>query len=302
MAQRRTAERRARWSRWLLGLAVALLGAVCAVIVAVAWIPARSSNPSVDVALALVAATAVVAVAGRRAAVIGAAAGSAFGFTFFDTEPYEHLTITHGSDVATAVLLVVVGLVTGELALRVVRQRRFDSGAGGDLCRVRDAADRLAHGEELVMMIGAVADQITTVLGAAACSFSTEEDDAGLRYIDRDGTLRVPAPTGGHLQPAAAGDAAGAGRPPGPQPGRGGRALRDPAPSRVGHDALGHDPGAPAGGADPGRPGRGRSGRPSAPDHSGHRPGCAPDHAVRTPAPGGALTTGSPGGGPPVAG
>lgn len=189
-----------------MSVAVALLGAACAVIIAVAWIPARASNPSVDVALALVAATAAVAGAGRRAAVIGAAAGSAFGFTFFDTEPYEHLTITHGSDVATAVLLVVVGLITGELALRVVRQRRFDSGAGGDLSRVREAADRLAHGEELVMMIGAVADQITTVLGAAACSFSTEEEDARLRFVDRDGALRVPAPAGGRLQPAAAGD------------------------------------------------------------------------------------------------
>lgn len=187
-----------------MSVALAFLGAACALIVAMAWIPVRTSYPSVDVALALVAATAVVAVAGRRAVVIGAAAGSACGFTFFDTEPYEHFAFTHGSDVATAVLLVVVGLVTGELALRVIRQRRFDRGAGGDLGRVREAADRLAHGEELVMMIGAVADQITTVLGAAACSFSTEEEDAGLRFIDRDGSLRAPARAGAGSRSAPA--------------------------------------------------------------------------------------------------
>lgn len=187
-----------------MSVAVAILGATFALIVAVAWIPARRSAPSVDVALALVAATAVVAVAGRRAAVIGAAAGSACGFTFFDTEPYEHFSITHGSDVATAVLLVVVGLITGELALRVIRQRRLDGGAGGDLGRVREAAARLAHGEELVMMIGAVADQITTVLGAADCSFSTEEADAGLRFIDRDGSLRTPEPVGAGPRPVPA--------------------------------------------------------------------------------------------------
>lgn len=186
--------------------AVALLGAAWALLVSVAWIPVRGSYPSVDVALALVGATAVVAFAGRRAAVMGAAAGSAGGFTFFDTEPYEHFAITHGSDVATAVLLVVVGLVTGELALRVIRQRRFDCGAGGDLGRVRDAADRLAHGEELVVMIGAVARQITTVLGAAACSFSTEEEDAGLRSIDRDGSMRVSEPAGAGPRPAIAVD------------------------------------------------------------------------------------------------
>jgi K+-sensing histidine kinase KdpD len=160
--------------------------------------------PSVDVALALVAATAAVAATGRRAAVIGAAAGSAFGFTFFDTEPYEHFGFTYGSDVATAVLLVVVGLATGELALRVVHQRRFDRGAGGDLGRVREAADRLAHGEELVLMIGATADQITTVLGAAGCSFSTEDDDAGLPFIDRDGRLHMPEPAATAPAPPAA--------------------------------------------------------------------------------------------------
>ncbi len=199
--------RRAHPPRWPARGALALLGGAAALAVSVAWIPARTSYPSVDVALALVATTAVVAVAGRRAAVIGAAAGSACGFTFFDTEPYEHFSITHGSDVATAVLLVVVGLVTGELALRVIRQRRFDRGAGGDLSRVRDAADRLAHGEELVMMIGSVAEQITTVVGAAACSFSTEEEDAGLRFIDRDGGVRVPEPAGARPRPATAGQA-----------------------------------------------------------------------------------------------
>ncbi len=44
------------------------------------------------------------------------------------------------------------------------------------------------------MMIGAVADQIAVVLEAADCSFSTEEDDAGLRIIDRHGALRMPEP------------------------------------------------------------------------------------------------------------
>jgi K+-sensing histidine kinase KdpD len=185
-------------------MGVALMGAACAVAVSAAWIPLRKSYPSVDVALALVAATTAVAVAGRRAAVIGAAAGSAFGFTFFDTEPYEHLGFTYGSDVATAVLLVVVGLATGELALRVVHQRRSDRGAGGGLGLIREAAGRLAHGEELVLMIGATADQITMVLGAAGCSFSTEEEDAGLPFIDRDGRLQMAEPASAARRSATA--------------------------------------------------------------------------------------------------
>ncbi|MDQ2729997.1 MAG: hypothetical protein M3Y91_19570, partial [Actinomycetota bacterium] len=51
-----------------------------------------------------------------------------------------------------------------------------------------------------------MADQITTVLGAADSSFSTEDEDAGLRFIDRDGTLRLPAPAGAGPRPATTGD------------------------------------------------------------------------------------------------
>lgn len=100
-----------------------------------AWIPLRQGNSTVDVALALVIVITLMGVTARRWAVAAAALSSAVGFTFFDTAPYDRFAITRLPDVATAVMLVVVGLLTGELAVRVACQGRSDHTMSGNLGR-----------------------------------------------------------------------------------------------------------------------------------------------------------------------
>ena len=162
-----------------------------ALIVALAWIPIRTEQPNVLVALALVVIITATGASSSRPAVIAAAVTAALAFTFFDTEPYERFTISRQPDIETAVSLVVVGFITGELAVRVARQRGSDRSAAGDLSRVRAAASLLALGEELVVMIGAVAEQLTRVLDLQDCWFSTEPVPVGTSVIDRDGHLSV---------------------------------------------------------------------------------------------------------------
>ncbi len=154
-----------------------------------AWIPVRADQPNVLVALALVVVITGAGWTARRAAVLATAVSAALSFTYFDTEPYERFVISRQPDIETAVALVLVGVITGELALRVARQRHSERSASGDLDRVRVAASQLALGEELVVMIGAVAAQLTALLDLEDCSFSTEAVATGTAVIDRAGVL-----------------------------------------------------------------------------------------------------------------
>lgn len=157
--------------------------------VAVAWIPFRQGNSTVDVALALVVVITLMGLTTRRSAVAAGALSAAVGFTFFDTTPYDRFAITRVPDVLTAVLLVVVGLLTGELAVRVTRQNRAYRTVSGNLGRVRQASSLLAGGEELVVMIGSVAEDLTHLLNLRDCWFSTEPIEAGALYVDHDGEI-----------------------------------------------------------------------------------------------------------------
>lgn len=178
-------------------LALAATTGATTVALCIAWIPVRASAPDVDLALVLLVVTALVGFCGRRAAVVGSALGAAAGFSYFDVEPYERWAITHGTDVVTTALLVVVGLAAGELSLRLRRQRRAGATEDRRFERVREAATRLAEGEELVPMIGAVAGQLGAILSLASCRFSTEQADEALPAFDRLGVLHpAPAPTG----------------------------------------------------------------------------------------------------------
>jgi len=172
-----------------VSVAAAAAGAALAVGVAVAWIPVRAQQPNVLVALALVIVVALSGALGRRSAVMATALCAGLAFTYFDTEPYERFVISSQPDIETAVALVLVGLFIGELALRVAGQRRADRSASGDMDRVRAAASQLALGEELVVMIAAVAAQLTTVLGLVDCWFSTEAIPTGIAVVDRRGQL-----------------------------------------------------------------------------------------------------------------
>jgi hypothetical protein len=177
----------------LTEILAALAGALAAAGVAAAWIPFRSSHGNVEVALALVVVVAAAGTTRCRAAVLTTAAVAAATFTFFDTEPYEHFAFARQPDIATAVSLVVVGLITGELALRLARQRRVEQGAVGDLGRVRQAAALVAGGEELVVLIGAVARELTVAAGLSDCSFTTEPIDPDVAKVGRDGRLHPAA-------------------------------------------------------------------------------------------------------------
>lgn len=108
------------------------MGAIAALVVAMALVPVRDQFGSANVTIVLVLVIIAAAAGGRTAGAVTAAV-AALSFNFFFTEPYLSLRVHSGRDVITVVLLVVVGVAVGSLAqafgVAKVRseQRRADS-------------------------------------------------------------------------------------------------------------------------------------------------------------------------------
>ena len=164
-----------------------------------AWIPARAHLPNVDIALLLVLIVALSGLRGRRAPVLGGALGAGAGFAYFDTAPYEHFVISRQPDVVTLVVLVAVSLILGDLAVRLARQRPVP--ARRDMARIREVAALVASGAELVTVIGAVAEELGTLLGGASAEYRSGPPAAGAWVVNPEGVLTATGPDG-HRRPA----------------------------------------------------------------------------------------------------
>jgi K+-sensing histidine kinase KdpD len=172
--------------RWITPGAVVVPAATAA-----ALIPLRSTIVSANVALLLVVTVVAVAATGRRPAAVLAAVCAAVGFNLFHTEPYLSLRITSGDDVETAVLLLVVGLIVGELALRGRRARALVAQERQDLASIQGLGALVANGEDTDYVLLATSSELSHLLGLVDCRFeSRPADDRVMPEIHRDGSVR----------------------------------------------------------------------------------------------------------------
>ena len=91
---------------------------------------------------------------------------AALCYDFFFAPPYFTLTITRRQDVVTMVVLLIVGLVVGEL---VVRARRSDQRAAEharEVAQIRHVAEVAAGGDRVGRLVTIVTDEVVAVLGA----------------------------------------------------------------------------------------------------------------------------------------
>ncbi|HET6812142.1 MAG TPA: DUF4118 domain-containing protein [Acidimicrobiales bacterium] len=172
----------------------ALLAGLLPLAVAVAWIPLRSSLPNTDIALVLVAAIAVVARLGGRAAIILGSVSAALSFGYFHTEPYGHWQIAHARDVETTVLIVLVGVFVGELTLRVFHHRAAAARGSADLAVLAETAELMAVGDDPGLVVAAVAGELVRLLDLADCEFSAEPPSGSVPWVGRDGARSGSGP------------------------------------------------------------------------------------------------------------
>lgn len=151
-----------RTSRTLLGVALGCLGSV---FVAAGLVGIRGVIANVNVALILVLVVVAAASIGGRTA--GAMSGlvAATSFDFFHTRPYGLLKILRANDLVTTLLLLVAGLVVGEL---VERSARFKDRLLDDqrqLRRLHRVAEQAVYGDhdERDLVLAVTAELIDTL-------------------------------------------------------------------------------------------------------------------------------------------
>jgi len=160
------------------------------VVVALLLTPWRGRLTAADGALVLVVVIVAVATSGRRWAAALSAVSAALSFDFFLTRPFQSLQITRGSDLTTGVLLLVVGLLVGDLAARG-RHHRTTAQEGRDhLAALHGVTGLAAAGGEPEDVARLVAEELRRLLPLRSCTYAT--GDGGLAaHVRPDGMVQV---------------------------------------------------------------------------------------------------------------
>jgi K+-sensing histidine kinase KdpD len=173
---------------------IALLSALLAPpAAAAALIPARSHTDNANIALALVVVVVAVATFGHRLATVVSAISAAGWFDFFHTRPYYSFTISAHDDVVTAVLLLVVGVVVGELAIRTRRHLLEARTGSGDISNLHAIAELVAAGEKPDIAVVTVASELRRLFGLRDCTFERApfESNPRVARFERSGNVVV---------------------------------------------------------------------------------------------------------------
>jgi hypothetical protein len=183
------------WRGWT----VALAGPP---VVAVALIPLRSEIRDVNVALVLVVVVLVAAIVGGRAGGAVAALTAALSFDFFFTRPYNSLRINTRDDIETTALLLVVGLVTGELVTRFRRSRQVATTSRREVQRMRRVAEVGAGSDTPAHLVESVRRELEVLLSVQRVWFERPPFPTVMPQL-RHGRVAVPPgdPTIGALDP-----------------------------------------------------------------------------------------------------
>ncbi|MFI8387723.1 DUF4118 domain-containing protein [Streptomyces sp. NPDC085540] len=149
---------------------VALIAALAApFLTALALVPFRTDLSAANAALVLVVAVVAVAAVGTRAAGVLAALSAAVGFDLLLARPYGRFAITDGEDVRTAALLLIVGLIVSQLAVRVQRLEGAVITDGSHLSRL-EVTGRLAEdGAPPEAVVEHVRRDLVDLLGLRDC-------------------------------------------------------------------------------------------------------------------------------------
>jgi K+-sensing histidine kinase KdpD len=151
-------------------------------------VPVRDVIGSANVALVLAVVVVAAAAFGERLAGTVTAVLAAVAFDVAHTQPYGSLKVANADDLLAGALLLVVGLVAGELAERLHATRRRRSQLG-ELQRLRRVASRASSGdtsEDLTLQVGA---ELRECLSLRDCWYEPAPFLAELPRLEPDGSL-----------------------------------------------------------------------------------------------------------------
>ena len=152
----------------VVGYVLAVFGPIA---VAALLVPLRDELVSTNLALILVLAVVAAAVVGGRGPGAVAAIVATISYDFFLTRPYLSFQIDSTDDIETTVLLLVIGLIVGQLALVARKGRSAAARGSAELARLHRIADRVASGAPVDEVTADVSDELTRMLGLRECRF-----------------------------------------------------------------------------------------------------------------------------------
>jgi Domain of unknown function (DUF4118) len=167
------------------------LGGLAPILAAAALVAVRGHITNTNVALLLAVVVVASGALGGRAAGTVAGLTSAASFDFFHTRPYLSLLIHDADDVEMTILLLVLGLVAGQLAWKAgVAARQRDGGRGG-LDRIRRLADQVAQGRQSADVIATARAELIELFNLVDCQFEATpfHDRLDLPSLERNGVL-----------------------------------------------------------------------------------------------------------------
>jgi hypothetical protein len=166
-----------------------VIGGIGPIAVAGALVGVRGEILNANVGLVLVLVVVAAAAVGGRAAGAVAAVVAALSFDFFHTRPYLSLTIDSADDVETTVLLLVTGLIAGQIAWSARRARAEATHGRSELLRLTRVADQIARGDDPADVILAAQAELEGLLTLRSCRFEALPYESALPKLERTGVF-----------------------------------------------------------------------------------------------------------------
>ena len=173
----------------MVPVVVGIAAVVAPIALAFALLPFRGQAPDASVALGFAVLVALLASIGTRFTALIAAVSAALCYDVGFTQPYGSLAISHPQDIETTALLLVGGLIVGQLAARNRSNRGLAVRQSDDLAHIQAIAELMAAGAEADEVVDAVAVELRSLLGLRESWFDISRPERPGPTIDRNGNV-----------------------------------------------------------------------------------------------------------------
>lgn len=170
----------------LVGYLSALLLPVA---VGAALIPLRETITNTNAALIFVVVVVLVALVGGPGPGAAGALVAAGTFDLFLTRPYYRPVIHAADDVETAILLLTVGLLVGQLVAREIQARTRAAGRGRELRHLRTALEAASAIESIEQLVHGTERELTGLLRLRSCRWAPGYHGQAGALLTRSGKL-----------------------------------------------------------------------------------------------------------------
>lgn len=169
-----------------IGYVIAGIGPVA---VAAALVPLRDELVSTNLALILVVVVVLATMAGGRGPGLLAAVVTTMSYDFFLTRPYLSLTIDSADDIETSLILLVIGLLVGQMVVSARRNRQAAVRGADEVERLHRVAEQAASGAPLDELVRSIEAELTGLLTLRACRFERPPFGSTLPRLEPSGVI-----------------------------------------------------------------------------------------------------------------